>query len=111
MEDGTTFFRNTACAAFPCHEGVDPHEFNCLFCYCPLYALGPGCGGDFRYTARGVKDCSACTRLHEGDVGASVVRDMFPRLADLARRMPAGGSPATGGSPAEEGSPAEGGAS
>ena len=97
MDKHYQFFQNRACEYFPCHMGVAEADFNCLFCYCPLYALGPGCGGDFRYTARGVKDCSACTRLHEGDVGASVVRDMFPRLADLARRMPAGGSPAEGG--------------
>ena len=83
-----TFFRNTSCPYFPCHEGVDPASFNCLFCYCPLYALGPRCGGDFSYTARGIKDCSACTRLHEGDAGARIVRGHFSALADLARATP-----------------------
>lgn len=84
-ENGTTFFRNTSCTHFPCHEGVDPREFNCLFCYCPLYALGPACGGAFAYTKSGVKDCSACTRLHEGNNGAAIVKDMFSALAALAR--------------------------
>lgn len=90
--NGTTFFRNDACAFFPCHDGVDPNEFNCLFCYCPLYALGPTCGGDFAYTAQGVKDCSSCTRLHVGDAGARIVRESFAALADLARptRRPRG---------------------
>ncbi|MDO4807223.1 MAG: cysteine-rich small domain-containing protein [Coriobacteriales bacterium] len=86
MRDTTTFFCNTSCEFFPCHEGVDPHEFNCLFCYCPLYALGPRCGGDFCYTERGVKDCSKCTRLHKGDAGARIVRERFAELADLAQQ-------------------------
>ena len=82
---GSTFFQNVACDYFPCHEGVAPEAFNCLFCYCPLYALGPACGGAFSYTDRGVKDCSHCTRLHEGTVGASIVRERFAELAALAR--------------------------
>ena len=40
-------FTNRACEYFPCHEGVEPGSFNCLFCYCPLYALGTACGGNF----------------------------------------------------------------
>ena len=42
------FFTNSECPYFPCHEGVDPDDFNCLFCYCPLYFLREKCGGDFR---------------------------------------------------------------
>lgn len=81
-----SFFRNDACPYFPCHQGVDPERFNCLFCYCPLYALGPRCGGDYTYTAHGIKDCSSCTRLHDGDQGVHVVRELFPLLAELAKR-------------------------
>ena len=44
------FFQNRACEFFPCHKGADAENFNCLFCYCPLYALGRKCGGNFRYT-------------------------------------------------------------
>lgn len=84
--EGATFFRNLACPHFPCHAGVDEAEFNCLFCYCPLYALGDACGGDFAYTARGVKDCSGCTRLHEADKGARIVRERFGELAEVAAR-------------------------
>ena len=32
----------------PCHKTVG-ESFNCLFCYCPLYALGDQCGGNFTY--------------------------------------------------------------
>ena len=39
------FFQNKACEYFPCHQGADPETFSCLFCYCPLYALGDQCGG------------------------------------------------------------------
>lgn len=58
------FFQNCECEYFPCHEGVDPDKFSCLFCYCPLYALGEECGGNFVYTADGYKDCSRCMRPH-----------------------------------------------
>ncbi len=61
------FFRNTKCKYFPCHKGVDADQFNCLFCYCPLYMLGERCGGRFTYTKGGVKDCSACTIPHVKD--------------------------------------------
>ena len=44
------FFQNRDCEYFPCHATKHPEDFNCLFCYCPLYALGRGCGGNFRYT-------------------------------------------------------------
>ena len=51
------FFSNKECEYFPCHAGADPENFNCLFCYCPLYALGDKCGGNFRMTETGIKDC------------------------------------------------------
>lgn len=85
LENSASFFRNTSCTYFPCHEGVDEEEFNCLFCYCPLYALGPRCGGDFSYTKTGIKNCTNCTRLHRGDQGAAIVRECFEQLAELAR--------------------------
>ena len=59
-----TFFANRSCKYFPCHKGADPEDFNCLFCYCPLYALGPDCGGNFRLTKSGVKDCTGCLVPH-----------------------------------------------
>ena len=85
MPHGSAFFRNVDCEYFPCHANVDPGEFNCLFCYCPLYALGPRCGGSFTYTASGIKDCSDCIALHKGDVGTALVRERFKELSILAR--------------------------
>ncbi len=58
------FFQNRDCECFPCHAGADAETFSCLFCYCPLYALGDGCGGRFVYTEQGVKDCSGCLIPH-----------------------------------------------
>ena len=84
IPDNASFFQNRACEHFPCHEGVDPDSFNCLFCYCPLYALGDACGGDFRYTASGVKDCTGCTILHDGEGGAELVKARFADLKRLA---------------------------
>lgn len=63
MEHSHRFFRNTACKYFPCHRVEDDREFNCLFCFCPLYHLGEKCGGDFSMRD-GIKDCSACLVPH-----------------------------------------------
>ncbi|MDO5136571.1 MAG: cysteine-rich small domain-containing protein [Eubacteriales bacterium] len=60
-----SFFSHKACEYFPCHQGADPEDFNCLFCYCPLYALGEDCGGNFRYTDKGIKDCTGCQLPHK----------------------------------------------
>ena len=59
-----SFFCHKTCEYFPCHQGVDPENFNCLFCYCPLYFLGERCGGQFEYTKNGVKNCVNCTVPH-----------------------------------------------
>jgi Zn-finger protein len=59
------FFQNKDCEYFPCHPGADDKTFSCLFCYCPLYALGEHCGGDFTYTENGIKDCTNCLRPHK----------------------------------------------
>ena len=61
------FFQNTACKYFPCHKEVSAEDFNCLFCYCPLYFLGPNCGGKFRYTEKGVKSCLSCSYPHKAE--------------------------------------------
>ena len=58
------FFQNSACEFFPCHACADQESFSCLFCYCPLYALGEKCGGHFTYTKEGIKDCSNCMVPH-----------------------------------------------
>ena len=84
--DKNMFFQHTACDYFPCHEGIAPERFNCMLCYCPLYTLGPRCGGNFTYTAKGVKNCKGCNIPHDGDNGVRLVRDRFQELAKLAEK-------------------------
>lgn len=60
-----TYFSHRECEHFPCHVGADADDFNCLFCYCPLYVLGDRCGGDFVMLENGVKDCSGCLFPHK----------------------------------------------
>ena len=62
---GYSFVQNLKCEYFPCHVGVAEADFNCLFCYCPLYALGEGCGGAFLYTDKGIKSCERCAFPHQ----------------------------------------------
>lgn len=83
-KQGASFFTNRACEYFPCHEGIDEHDFNCMFCYCPLYALGPRCGGNFTYTAKGRKNCKDCNLPHRGEAGAQLVATRYEQLAALA---------------------------
>lgn len=59
------FFQNRDCEFFPCHTGIEENDFNCLFCYCPLYALGKQCKGACHYSAEGIKDCSDCILPHK----------------------------------------------
>lgn len=67
MSENYKFFNHKKCEYFPCHKTSDPDNFNCLFCYCPLYALKDKCGGNFKYTDKGIKDCSKCTLPHRRD--------------------------------------------
>ena len=87
MEERTRsyrFFQNRDCAYFPCHEGIVADEFNCLFCFCPLYALGRACGGDCRYD-EGRKDCSACTFPHRRESYDRIVERYGDIMAVAAR--------------------------
>jgi len=59
------FFCHKDCEYFPCHPTDEPEKFNCLFCYCPLYALGDQCGGNFKYIGGVCKDCSDCKIPHD----------------------------------------------
>ena len=81
--DNSRFFANEKCPYFPCHKNAE--DFSCLFCYCPLYALGEGCGGDFTYTADGIKDCSACLIPHERK-NYDMIIEKSKLLTEMARR-------------------------
>ncbi|WP_419492972.1 cysteine-rich small domain-containing protein, partial [Butyricicoccus sp.] len=56
MSHHYSYFTHKKCEYFPCHPSADPDNFNCLFCYCPLYPLGKDCGGTFDYLPNGYKD-------------------------------------------------------
>ena len=66
MKNNHSYFKNLECEFYPCHK-IEDDAFNCLFCYCPLYGLGEGCGGNFTYTQEGIKDCSGCMLPHSKD--------------------------------------------
>ena len=64
MEASYRFFDNKECKYFPCHKGLE--EFNCLFCYCPMYHK-ENCPGNPRYIEKGdrkIKVCTDCTFPH-----------------------------------------------
>jgi Zn-finger protein len=81
------FFQNRECEYFPCHTGVLEKDFNCLFCYCPLYMLGPDCGGNFTYNEKGRKDCTNCSLPHRGDTGTELVKKHYGEIAAKAARV------------------------
>ncbi len=58
-----SFFQNKDCEYFPCHEGIADEDFNCLFCYCPLYFTD--CEGDYKIVDGKIKDCSDCIFPHD----------------------------------------------
>ena len=63
MENSHRFFRNIDCRYFPCHEVSDETSFNCMFCFCPLYLM-KDCGGRFKMTDKGIKNCTDCKIPH-----------------------------------------------
>ena len=64
MSEYYKFFQNKKCEYFPCHKGIPEEDFNCLFCYCPLYTLGKSCGGNCEYLKNGIKSCINCGFPH-----------------------------------------------
>jgi len=79
------YFQNTKCEYFPCHKGANAENFNCIFCYCPLYALGDKCGGNFQYLENGYKDCSDCLVPHRAE-NYDKINARFAEVADLAKK-------------------------
>lgn len=75
MRNAKKGFTNARCPAFPCHKGVDEREFNCLFCFCPLYHINE-CGGTPRWISTEIgqmKDCALCSKPHMGEEGYDFV--------------------------------------
>ncbi len=85
MNPSERFFSNKDCPYFPCHKTDDPENFNCLFCYCPLYALGDRCGGNYKYIGGICKDCSDCLLPHHPK-GYDYIISKYPEVMDLAEK-------------------------
>ena len=85
MKGSYKFFSNRECEYFPCHEITDSDSFNCLFCYCPLYALGDSCGVNFKYIGDGkkIKDCSECLVPHS-EKAYDYITGRFTEIAEIA---------------------------
>jgi len=81
-----SFFQNRQCEFFPCHKGVPEEDFNCLFCFCPLYALGRKCGGGCTYSPEGRKDCSKCTFPHRRENYEALLA-RYEEIVQVVRRM------------------------
>lgn len=68
MKHSERYFCNKDCKYYPCHSGMEGKDFNCLFCFCPLYARNH-CPGTPQYikleSGNAIKDCSACTYVHQ----------------------------------------------
>lgn len=79
------FVQNKECEFFPCHKCEDAENFSCLFCYCPLYALGDQCGGNFTYTEQGIKDCTNCLIPHRRENYLRILSKM-DMVIDLAKK-------------------------
>lgn len=81
------FFQNKKCEYFPCHNIKNPEEnFNCLFCYCPLYCLGDKCGGNFSYNSKGTKDCSNCSLPHIKDIGYDHIQSKIKEVINNVKK-------------------------
>ena len=85
MEHSYKFFSNPVCKYFPCHKNADPDKFNCLPCFCPLFAMGKNCGGNFVYSEKGVKSCINCNLPHRPEYYDTIIaklKEWRPGYAD-----------------------------
>lgn len=80
------YFENKECEYFACHKGANSDNFNCLFCYCPLYALGEECGGNTTYLENGVKDCSNCTFPHNKD-NYNKIMEKLGKVVEITKKQ------------------------
>jgi len=80
-----SFYQNRECEFFPCHPTEELDSFNCLFCYCPLYALGSKCGGNFRIEENGIKNCEACMIPHKRENYGYIV-SRFKEIVEMMKK-------------------------
>lgn len=82
MNNNSNFFQNKNCPYFPCHKTENLQEFNCMFCYCPLYTLADKCGGNYKILSNGIKDCSNCIISHSPNF-AKVIESKFNLIKNV----------------------------
>lgn len=85
MSENYKFFQHKDCEYFPCHKMKNNEDFNCLFCYCPLYTLGSKCGGNFTFTESGIKNCTNCLIPHSKK-GYDYIMSKWSEIAELANK-------------------------
>ena len=83
MKNNCKYYKNTECEYFPCHENAG-EDFNCMFCFCPLYPLGDKCGGNFEYIDDKVKNCSNCLIPHSKD-GYEYISKKLGEVSEIAK--------------------------
>ena len=67
MENSYKYFENKECQYYPCHQ--ETANLNCMFCYCPLYAM-EHCPGNYVYidsNRKQIKECTNCTFPHKAE--------------------------------------------
>lgn len=79
------FTQNKSCEYFPCHK-VEEENFNCLFCYCPLYVLKDECGGNPVFLEDGTKSCMECNAPHQGPKGHDFVMKNIHKILELGKK-------------------------
>ena len=84
MDKHYKYFQNNLCEFFPCHKTNDLDNFNCLFCFCPVYTLGDKCGGKFKYEGD-IKDCSDCLLPHSKN-GYEFIMSKMPQVMELGKK-------------------------
>lgn len=85
MKKKYKFFSHKECEFFPCHRVENIDDFNCLFCYCPLYSLGSRCGGNFSYNEKDIKDCSNCNLPHKKE-NYNYIIGKFAEISEIAKK-------------------------
>ena len=92
MKEGTNVreqyksFTHEKCEFYPCHKIGEGKKLNCLFCYCPLYALKESCEGNFKYVEGGIKDCSDCLIPHSQN-GYDYIMKKISGLIEIAKKI------------------------
>lgn len=83
MENSHRFFENKECQYFPCHK-LDG-DFNCLFCYCPMYRLEtcPGNPSFKEKNGKQIKVCTNCTFPHKPENYDTITEILSKALKNL----------------------------